>query len=183
MEEGPYLGEQDSVPYARLIQTPPTHTTDSSARLVITSFLAACIILLPFWIVIQFNSTCVRSDKETPQVDASCLRIGGRYYVHITKTERGMASVISVRFLLLNATGFAIPEQQGSVKEIYGLNANDATTNITFMDRDLNGRVSKGDFFIVKHEIIGGPGRDGHFFLLKFDTTGDKMNGGGTKLQ
>ena len=71
---------------------------------------------------------------------------------------------------------------QGSVKDIYGLNFDDQYTNVSFQDNDRDGKISAGDVFLIKNAVNGGPASAGYSLLLKFDVTGDKMNGGGTKI-
>ena len=55
-------------------------------------------------------------------------------------------------------------------------------TNLTFYDNDGDGNISSGDHFWIRHVDSGGEAREDYALLLRFVITGDKMNGGGTKL-
>ena len=100
----------------------------------------------------------------------------------IEKVDPDAVSVISVDYFLLDASSGAVPGVQGSVKEIYGLNFEDPYTNVSFQDNDRDGKISSGDIFLIKNTNNGGQAQSGYSLLLKFSVTGDKMNGGGTKL-
>jgi len=120
--------------------------------------------------------------KETPHVETYSYLNAGDFYVLIQKVDPILPSVRKVNFILLDEQWNGVSGEQGSVSEIYGLNFDDTSTNITFLDMDINGKLSGGDFLKIKNVNNGGQAKSGYFFLLKFDITGDKMNGKGTRL-
>jgi len=124
-----------------------------------------------------------RNDKQTPTVGAVYHHFeGNNSAVYIEKVDPDAVSVISVNYILLDSHGTAVPGVQGSVKDIYWRNEDFEQTNVSFKDNDLDGKVSAGDVFIILSKENGGQAESGYSLLLKFDPTGDKMNGGGTML-
>ena len=124
-------------------------------------------------------NTCI----ETPTVGMVSLSTNeSNFSVSVEKVDPDSVSINLVYYLLLDEAGAAIPGIQGSLTDIYQLDLENETTNITFIDNDLDEKLSAGDMFLIKHQDHGGQASEGYHLLLKFELTGDKMNGGGTIL-
>ncbi len=91
-------------------------------------------------------------------------------------------SIMDVNYILLDDRMTAVPGVQGNLTDILNLDPNHNSTNITFYDNDHDENLTAGDTFWIKNAVHGGEAHWGYAFLLKFKVTGDKMNGGGTKL-
>ena len=150
---------------------------------VIAVILMVAITVVLAAVLYTWALSFIRSDKQTPTVGAIYQPYGqGDFAIHIEKVDPDAVSVISVNYILLDASSSAVPGVQGSVKDIYGLNVEDQYTNVSFQDNDRDGKISAGDVFLIKNSNNGGQAQAGYSLLLKFEVTGDKMNGGGTKL-
>ena len=150
---------------------------------VIAVILMVAITVVLAAVLYTWALSFIRSDKQTPTVGAIYQPVGSNdFMVTIEKVDPDAVSVISVDYFLLDASSSAVPGVQGSVKEIYGLNFEDPYTNVSFQDNDRDGKISSGDIFLIKNANNGGQAQTGYSLLLKFSVTGDKMNGGGTKL-
>jgi len=150
---------------------------------VIAVILMVAITVVLAAVLYTWALSFIRSDKTTPTVAAVSQPFQNNdFAIHIDKVDPDAVSVISVNYYLLDDKGVAVPGVQGSVKEIYGLRFNDDSTNVSFKDNDRDGKISAGDVFQIKNKINGGMASAGYSLLLKFDVTGDKMNGGGTRV-
>ena len=150
---------------------------------VIAVILMVAITVVLAAVLYTWALSFIRSDKQTPTVGAIYTPFGNNDFgINIEKVDPDAVSVISVNYILLDDASSAVPGVQGSVKDIYGLNFDDQYTNVSFQDNDRDGKISAGDVFQVKNAINGGQASDGYSLLLKFSVTGDKMNGGGTRL-
>lgn len=151
---------------------------------VIAVILMVAITVVLAAVLYTWALSFIRSDKQTPTIGAIYQPFGNNdFAVHVEKVDPQAVSVISVNYILLDDSGRAVPGVQGSVKDIYGLNFDDDYTNVSFQDNDRDGKISAGDVFLVKNAINGGQASSGFSLLLKFDVTGDKMNGAGTAFQ
>lgn len=159
-------------------------TKRKSISPIIAVVLMVSITVVLVVIFYMSTSTCfVRSDKQIPTVGAySEKNENGNFTITIEKVDPDSVSILSVNYILLDEGGRAVPGEQGGVKDIYGLNPKFSHTNITFLDNDRDTKVSSGDTFLICNTGNGGPASSGYSLLLKFDVTGDKMNGGGTRL-
>jgi archaeal type IV pilus assembly protein PilA len=150
---------------------------------VIAVILMVAITVVLAAVLYTWALSFIRSDKQTPTVGAVYQPFGNNdFAIHVEKVDPDAVSVISVNYILLDDRGTAVPGVQGSVKDIYGLNFDDQYTNVSFQDNDRDGKISAGDVFLIKNAVNDGQASAGYALLLKFDVTGDKMNGGGTKL-
>lgn len=150
---------------------------------VIAVILMVAITVVLAAVLYTWALSFIRSDKQTPTVGATYAPFGNNdFAVNIEKVDPEAVSVISVDYILLDDKATAVPGVQGSVKDIYGLNFDDQYTNVSFQDNDRDGKISSGDVFLIKNLANGGQAQAGYSLLLKFSITGDKMNGGGTKL-
>lgn len=150
---------------------------------VIAVILMVAITVVLAAVLYTWALSFIRSDKQTPTVGAIYRPFGNNdFAIHVEKVDPDAVSVISVNYILLDASSSAVPGVQGSVKEIYGLNFDDQYTNVSFQDNDRDGKISAGDVFLIKNSNNGGQAQAGYSLLLKFEVTGDKMNGGGTTL-
>jgi flagellin-like protein len=124
-----------------------------------------------------------RSDVQTPTVGALYQPDDVNFTIHIEKIDPDPTHVWNVNYILLDERGTAIPGVQGSMKDILNLDPDHEYTNITFYDNDGDEMLSAGDVFWIKNADFGGQARVGYSLLLKFEITGDKMNGRGTILE
>jgi len=141
--------------------------------IAITIVLAA---VLNTWTCTGFK----RSDEQTPTVGAIYQPMGQNYTIHVEKIDPDATNVWNVNYILLDDRGTAVPGVQGSLKDILNLDSDHECTNITFYDTDGDENLSAGDVFWIKDQEFGGEATVGYSLLLKFEITGDKMNGGGT---
>jgi flagellin-like protein len=150
---------------------------------VIAVILMVAITVVLAAVLYTWALSFIRSDKQTPTVGAVYQPFGNNdFAITIEKVDPDAVSVISVNYILLDDASRAVPGVQGSVKDVYGLNFDDQYTNVSFQDNDRDGKISAGDVFLIKNVINGGQASAGYSLLLKFDVTGDKMNGGGTRI-
>lgn len=150
---------------------------------VIAVILMVAITVVLAAVLYTWALSFIRSDKQTPTVGAVYQPFEQNdFAIHIEKVDPDAVSVISVNYILLDDRATTVSGVQGSVKDIYGLNFDDQYTNISFHDNDRDGKISAGDVFLIKNKANGGQASAGYSLLLKFEVTGDKMNGGGTRL-
>jgi len=131
---------------------------------------------------VLYTTGCGCSDMQTPTVVAVYQPYDGNFSVHIEKVDPAPVNIIHVNYILLDDRGTAVPGEQGSLRDIYDLDIENENTNITFQDRDRDGKISAGDMFIIKSKENGGQATAGYSLLLRYDRTGESMNGGGTRL-
>lgn len=72
------------------------------------------------------------------------------------------------RFILTDSKGKDITGGVGSVPSIYGLNFDLQSTNLTFLDNDIDGMVSVGDVLLAKNTVNGGIASSGCQLLLEY---------------
>jgi len=133
--------------------------------------------------VLYSDHGCSDYESEvTPTVGAVYQPYDHNFSVHVEKVDPDPPNHTKVNYILLDDASRAVPGVQGSLKDIYNLNFTDEYTNISYQDKDEDGMLSPGDVFLIKHKDYGGQAKLGYSLLLKFDVTGDKMNGGGTQL-
>ena len=156
---------------------------EEAASPVIAVIIMVAITIVLATVLYTWSIGCGRSDKQTPTVGAVYQPCGGNNFaVHIEKVDPDAVSVISVNYILLDDRGTAVPGVQGGVKDIYWKDTDFERSNVSFQDNDLDGKISAGDVFVILSKKSGGQAESGYSLLLKFDVTGDKMNGGGTRL-
>ena len=155
----------------------------SAVSPVIAVIIMVAITIVLAAVLYTWSCNFSRNDKQTPTVGAVYQPFGeNNSAVHIEKVDPDAVSVISVNYILLDERGTAVPGVQGSVKDIYWKDTDFEQSNVSFYDNDLDGKISAGDVFIIVSKENGGQAEPGYSLLLKFDVTGDKMNGGGTRL-
>lgn len=150
---------------------------------VIAVILMVAITVVLAAVLYTWALSFIRSDKSTPTVGAIYAPFGQNdFAINVQKVDPDAISVISVNYILLDDRSVAVPGVQGSVKDIYGLNFDDPETLISFQDNDRDGKIGAGDVFLIKNAVNGGQASAGYTLLLKFDITGDNLNGGGSRL-
>jgi len=100
---------------------------------------------------------------------------------HIEKVDPEAVSVYSVNYVLFDQDGGKVVVGAGCVKDIYGLNFDDESTNISYQDNDRDGKISAGDVFLVKNIVNGGIVTDGQSLELeigKVERVEISINGG-----
>lgn len=144
--------------------------------------LAVAIIIVYLAVTYTWSPCFERSDEQTPTVGAIYQPYDNNFSVHVEKIDPDATNHTKVNFILLDEAARAVSGVHGSLKHIYNLNFSDEYTNISYQDIDEDGMLSPGDVFLIKHKDYGGQAESGYRLLLKFEPTGDKMNGGGTRL-
>lgn len=130
----------------------------------------------------QYTSE-VEEKEVTPTIGMLYIPCGdNNFTVHIERCNPGPIPVRLVQYTLLDDRGTPVPDQDGNLAAIYGLNFIIPETMITFYDNDRDGFVSPGDVIRLKSYVEGGVTNPGYSLLLRYVPTGEKMNGGGTKL-
>jgi len=132
----------------------------------ITVVLAA---VLYNW-AMQFMNT----DKQTPRAGATTGAHTEGYQLNIIDIDTEVA-ITSVEYYLKDSGGVAVPGEQGSVEDIYGLKIGDDGVSIAFDDADRDGQLSSGDTFFVKSLDNGGPAAGGFSLRIAFGVTGDTI--------
>ena len=132
----------------------------------ITVVLAA---VLYNW-AMQFMNT----DKQTPRAGATTSPHTEGFRLDIIDVETEVA-ITSVEYYLKDAGGVAVPGEQGSVEDIYGLKIGDPDVTVAFEDNDRDGQLSSGDAFFVKDLDHGGPAAKGFSLRIAFEVTGDTI--------
>lgn len=137
--------------------------------------------------------------KAAPEITASCERYSDDYVIVLNSVEFG-ASVKTMKYFIVNdQVAEDYSNYSGSdglctndVDEIYGVDLTfqnedgNPISNVSFYDDDLDGRVSTGDFFVIrginnndiynnKGERVPGVGREGLVFNLEFVPTGETI--------
>ena len=144
------------------------------------------------YLMYNWAETFVRPNKQTPTVGMVQYRSqNGDFIVEVEKVDPDAVSVISVNYILLDTRSSAVPGVQGSVKDIYCIDyyyepsgrPEGWVFNVSFIDTDLDAKLSAGDYFVVRHVDNRGQAEEGYILLLKSEVTGDKMNGGGTMFR
>lgn len=159
-------------------------TRDSNAvHPIVAVLLMVAITVVLAAVLYTWALSFIMSDKQTPTIGAVYQPCGTKdFVVHIEKVDPDAVRPNSVTYILLDDQGKAVPGVQGCVSFIYCRNPDFEQTNISFQDNDRDGRISAGDVFIIISKENGGQAEPGYSLLLKYDVTGDKMNGGGTVL-
>jgi len=127
----------------------------------------------------------IRHGKQVPVFGADVfVSQNGDFIVMIEKVDPGPVSVAGCNYYLLDEHNVAVPKVQGSLKDIYCIDLNFSAGeenhrwdgNISFIDADIDGRLSPGDYFIIRSVDNGGVAETGNSLLAKYDVTADKMN-------
>ena len=132
----------------------------------ITVVLAA---VLYNW-AMQFMNT----DKQTPRAGATTQPGTQGFQLNIIDIDTEVA-ITSVEYYLKDAGGVAVPGEQGSVEDIYGLKIEDPGVTVAFDDADRDGQLSSGDTFFIKDLDHGGPAAKGYKLRIAFEVTGDTI--------
>jgi len=86
----------------------------------------------------------------------------------IEKVDPSPISVYSTNYILVDRKDAYVAGGQGRVKDIYGLNFDDESTDISYYDNDRDGNISAGDVFLVKKAYNGGLAEEGYSLELEF---------------
>ncbi len=96
----------------------------------------------------------------------------GFYVVTVEKADVWVA-VQAVKYSLLNETGTQL--MGGSIVDIYGLNMDFSSHNLTFEDPDRNGQVSNEDFVLLRSAAEDGIAKPGMVFQFRHDAMDEVM--------
>ncbi len=131
---------------------------------VLVIFVLSCYLISlsqPGKSALEFDMECHLSDEEN-------------YIVEVGKVSRRICELSSYEYYLRDGNGNAL--ESGDVLDILGLDPSFSPINITFIDRDLNGNINKGDYFILRSMKNGGIADDGMRFILDFSHSGETMS-------
>jgi len=127
----------------------------------------------------------IESDKQNPTVTAiSSQAENGDYVIEITEVEPDAVCAFHVNYIIEDDHGNALPGAQGTVRSIYEVDLTfqipkDYTGprnhegNVSFVDNDVDGKISHGDIFVVRSVENGGIARKGYQFILIFTVSHD----------
>jgi len=173
---------------------------------------ALILMLLLGLVLIYVWMVCIDfPDKHPPEITAACERYNDDYVIVLESVEQEVVSgkgisvfgnsVKSLRYFLMdNQTGVGDHSYYSSsdglctndVDEIYGVDLTfqnedgNPISNVSFYDNGLDGKVSTGDFFVIrgvnnddiynnKGERISGVGMDGLVFNLAYLPSGENV--------
>ena len=131
----------------------------------ITVVLAA---VLYNW-ALQFMPT----DKDTPKCSLRCsYHEDGFFIVEIAECDSSIY-VNSIHFYLEDNSGGNL--EMGNVHEIYELDMFFSPHNLSFVDKEMDGGVDSGDYFILRSSGNGGLAQRNQKFRLVFIDTDETM--------
>jgi len=99
----------------------------------------------------------------------------GDYVVTIEKIDPSPESVTSCDLIIFQSNDSSVLYVSNPVVDFYGLNLYWGSNDISMIDKDVDEKVSSGDYFIIKSKDNGGIGRDGLRFTLKFNINDESM--------
>jgi len=102
--------------------------------------------------------------------------------IHVEKVDPGPVSIRDVRYILLNETFEPVSGIQGDLVDLLNADLEQNSTFFSYRDNDRDENISVGDFIIIKRMSHEGTSVWDCTFLLIYIPTGEKMNGGGTRL-
>jgi len=158
---------------------PPPSTQRKISTLIIA---IACATVFLTIVLSTHHPPFIRDDGPTPKVNMTVNQYNGDFYLHVESIDQEGVNITHVNWILLDNQSRAVPGEQGSVKDIYGSVIAQPDVNVSFKDSDGDHNFTVGDYFVIKGVRNGGQAEAGYSLLLKYDLSGDKMNGGGTKL-
>ena len=137
----------------------------------------ALLILVAF--LVTLPSPLPEDPWRTPEYTLDCGfdEERGLFVINVT-SARDVCSVSHCDFDLSQENGSGIPGFQGEIEDIYGANMNIDEVNISFMDTDRSGTLTRGDQFHIRawsNETQYGVGREGQILRLDFGVTGECM--------
>jgi len=104
-------------------------------------------------------------EKETPTAHAVVYFSDGEYHVEITKISHN-TTVSGVKYFVKDSNNDVA--EYGGVEDIYSKEVN----GVFFQDGDMDGMLSAGDSFVIKHINNSGSGEDNGKLVLKYTMTG-----------
>ena len=165
--------------------------TKTSGKELMTPFLffsiIAIITIVVAAVLYTWALTFIRSDKQYPKVTAECYQTTeGDYAIEVIEVDPDAVCALQVNYKIVDENGDVLSGEERSARFIYGVdlafqgsssfpNTEDHEGNVSFMDMDVDGKISAGDHFTVRSVGNGGIAWVGYEFILKFDVTGDRM--------
>jgi len=141
----------------------------SKAKLVAIALIAVVLILVGILTSNAMTTEEVEEGYPSPKGKISIDRDDdGTFNITVV----AMSVPLDVRvaeFFVINASGTILVS--GNVKPIYCLNFDDENNNITFMDVDINGKITDGDYFLLRSAENGRKFPEGFRFVVKFTET------------
>ena len=141
---------------------------------VIAVILMVAITVVLAAVLYNWAMQFMQTDKQTPRAGAVTEPHAVGFKMKIVDIDKEIA-VTAVEYYLKDAGGVAVPGEQGSVEDIYGLKIEDEGVTIAFDDADRDGKLSSGDTFFVKDLDHGGVAASGYSLRIAFDVTGDTI--------
>lgn len=127
----------------------------------------------------------VESDKQYPTINAiSSQTDNGDFVIEITEVEPDAVCALHVDYRIEDDHGDPVPGVQGRVRSIYEVDLTfqipedwtgtlDREGNVSFVDKDVDGKICHGDVFVVKSVENGGVAKKGYQFILIFTVSHD----------
>ena len=137
---------------------------------VIAVILMVAITVVLAATVYAWTTQFVTDSKNTPK---GHMVIHGNadtdYSVTVQTMDSNGLGVAQAEFFLVTPEG--TNAASGKVSDIYGLNMEDDTVNVTFNDIDMDGKISANDNFKLRGTGDNGVAASGHTFTIKFTET------------
>jgi len=143
-------------------------------------FIAVCVVSIAILSLTphpDFNSDqiptlgCISSHNDTG------------YFITIDKVDPDPFPIYYSSCYVFDNAGISIGKLCHFLHQITNLDINENSTNISFLDTDLDGNISAGDQMYLRDKDHGGLVGNGSKVIFIFDITDDKMNGNGTVLR
>ncbi len=133
------------------------------------------VILAVVWIIVILSFTFVdrpfiRSDKQTPTVGmVSFLSEQGDYVISFEKVDPSPVSYMGCDLTITESNGTGDRLFFSPMADIYGIDLEWGSNNVSMLDAGVDGKISPGDYIIIRSVENGGIGRDGLRCRLRFN--------------
>jgi len=162
---------------------PEAHVPPSTQQRICYVILAVVLATVLLGVLFNDHPDFIREKWRTPVMTLSSNQTDGNFTLTVASIDSNSTNLSLVNWILLYPNGTAVPGEQGGVHYIIDTNRNDIYPNATFRDNDRDYNFTVGDQFKFRGVGNGGEADVGYRLLLKFERTGESMNGGGTVFE
>ena len=144
-------------------------TKQDKCAIIIPLILISLLIIFPCILYFQ-NKGFITGSVDTPKGEIQCIGTTSEFYVINVTKMNPTVGVTGVDWFLYNQENQTVVSNYGSVDEIYGL----VEGNVTFQDKNRDGKVSPDDIFTILKELPNEKKILPNFHLaLKFSPTNE----------